>query len=228
MSRSPLLRGAELSDESVCVPLRPRIIARPAPTTAEGIAEQARQDAGAVRAASLAEAEALREVGRQEGYAEGRAAGEAEVAATLSALLAMAGGLQEQRLLLEESAVLEATQLAVEVAARLVRAEVAVRPERVVEVVRGAIRRAADRSRLVARVSPDDLAACRAAAPEILQQMGGISSLEVVDDPRITAGSCILETGSGDVDATFESQLGRILEALMAPPDEGLVEPDAR
>ena len=92
------------------------------------------------------------------------------------------------------------------------------------DVVRGAIRRASDRSALVARVSPQDLAACRAAAPQIMEQMGGISRLEVVDDPRVSPGSCLLETATGDVDATVESQLGRILEALAAPPDESLVE----
>jgi flagellar assembly protein FliH len=102
-----------------------------------------------------------------------------------------------------------------------------VRPERVADVVRGAIRRAADRSALVARVNPRDLAACRAAVPGIMEEMGGVQRLEVVDDPRVSPGSCLLETSSGDVDATIESQLGRILEALTAPPDESLVEPPA-
>jgi flagellar biosynthesis/type III secretory pathway protein FliH len=94
----------------------------------------------------------------------------------------------------------------------------------VAEVVRGAIRRAADRSSLVARVSPHDLAVCREAVPAIMEEMGGIARLEVVDDPRVSPGSCLLETSAGDVDATVESQLGRILEALAAPPDETLVQ----
>ncbi len=96
-------------------------------------------------------------------------------------------------------------------------------PERVVDVLRGAIRRASDRSRLVARVHPDDLAVCRDAAAEVTERMGGIGAFEVVDDPRIGRGSCLLETGTGDVDATFESQLARVLEALVAPPDMTLV-----
>jgi flagellar biosynthesis/type III secretory pathway protein FliH len=54
--------------------------------------------------------------------------------------------------------------------------------------------------------------------------MGGISRLEVIDDPRVSPGSCLLETNAGDVDATVESQLARILEALAAPPDETLVQ----
>ena len=99
------------------------------------------------------------------------------------------------------------------------------RPERVGDVLRGAIRRAADRSRLVARVSPADLDTCRLLVPAILDEMGGIGSLEIVEDARIGVGSCVLETGTGDVDATFPSQLTRVLDALFAPPDQSLVEP---
>lgn len=214
-----------MSEESVAVPLRPRIVRRADPTTPEGIAERAREDAEAEVARAAGEAEALREFARQEGFAQGRAEAEAEVADTLATLRAMARGLSEQREAIEEAAVREATALAVEIAARIVRADVAANPERVADVMRGAIRRAADRSQLVARVSPIDLAACREAAPTILEEMGGIARFEVVDDPRVMPGSCVLETSAGDVDATFESQLGRVLEALIAPPDESLVLP---
>jgi flagellar assembly protein FliH len=225
LSRSPLLRGSTLSGESVAVPLRPRTTQRATPNTPAAIVEQARDDAESVLASAHGEALAMRDAARAEGLAEGRAEANEEVAGAMATLHAMARGLADQRALLEESAVQEATVLAVEIAARLVRAEVAVRPERVADVLRGAIRRAADRSRLVARVSPGDLAACRTAAPHILEEMGGIAAFEVIDDPRVMPGSCVLETTAGDVDATFESQLGRVLEALAAPPDETLVEP---
>ena len=119
---------------------------------------------------ALQEADAVLQAARDEGFASGRAEARASVADGRSpALATWRAASTDQRAALEESAVREATSLAVEIAARLVRAEVSVRPERVADVLRGAIRRAADRSRLVARVSPADLAACRAAAPAILQ-----------------------------------------------------------
>lgn len=210
------------------MPLRPRIVVRADPTTPEGIIERAREDAESAMAAAMGEIDGLRNAALLEGYEQGRAEAASEVAAALGALHAMAQGLAEQREAIEEAAVREATALAVEVAARLVRADVAANPDRVADVLRGAIRRASDRSQLVARVSPADLAACREAAPTILQEMGGISRFEVVDDPRIMPGSCVLETAAGDVDATFESQLSRVLEALVAPPDETLILPAHR
>ena len=223
-----LLRGAALAEAPVALPLRARTAPPPpAPGSPEDAMAAAHRDAERVLAGAHAEADALRSAARQEGYAAGHADARDEVAATLAALGEAGRELAALRERLEDEAVREATTLAVEVAARLLRAEVAVRPERVADVVRGAIRRAADRSQLVLLVSPSDLSACRAAAPAILAEMGGIARLDVVDDPRVGAGSCVLQTSAGDVDATFESQLARVLEALGAPPDESLVAPRA-
>jgi flagellar assembly protein FliH len=220
-----LLRGAALSDAPVAVPLRPR--RAPGPGSPEAHVAQATAAAERIVGDAAAEAERLLEAAYREGLESGRAAAREELAGTLEALRSGCDQLADHAARLEEEAVAEATLLAVEVAARILRAEVAARPERVSEVVRGAIRRAGDRSTLVARVHPDDLAACRATVPEIVASMGGISRLEVVDDPRVTAGSCVLETAAGDVDATFESQLGRVLRALLQPVDDELVEPPA-
>jgi flagellar assembly protein FliH len=224
LSRSPLLRGTALAGAPLEVPLRPRPPARPADLgSPQGVLDAARREAESMLAAAEAEAGAARRAAHEEGFAAGMAEAAERTSAAMGAIAEMAGGLDDLAERMREDAVCEATGLAVEVAAKLVRAEMDARPERVADVLRGAIRRAADRSALVARVSPDDLAVCRAAAPRIMEAMGGISKLEVVDDPRLSRGSCVLETNAGDVDATFESQLARVLEALAAPPDEALV-----
>lgn len=227
MSRSPL-RGAALAEAPVALVLRPRVLPAPPPGSAGDVLAGAQRDAERVLTAAHAEAEEMLAAARREGYAAGHADAGEEVAAALAALADLGGQLADHRSRLEEEAVREATVLSVEIAARILRAEVGARPERVAEVLRGAIRRAADRSNLIAHVNPDDLAACRAAAPAILESMGGIGRLDVMDDPRVGSGSCVLQTSAGDVDATFESQLTRVLDALLAPPDESLVEPAAR
>lgn len=219
MSRR-FVRAAAVAGAAVELPLRPP---PPAPPDPGAAMRDAGDEAAAMIAAARAEAEALREAARREGREEGLAAAREELAAAVRSAAEAAAALDARAAALEEAAVREAAALAVEVAARILRAEVAARPERVEAVARGAVRRAADRSRLVLRVHPGDLAACRAAAPAIVEEMGGIARLEVVDDPRVTRGSCVLETPGGDVDATFESQLARVLEAMAAPPDEELV-----
>jgi flagellar assembly protein FliH len=187
------------------------------------VLDAARHEAEAMLAAAEAQAESARRAGHDEGLAAGMAEAAERTTTAMAAIAEMVGGLDDIAERMREDAVREATTLAVEVAAKLVRAELDARPERVADVLRGAIRRAADRSALVARVNPGDLAVCRETAPRIMEEMGGIARLEVVDDPRLSPGSCVLETNAGDVDATFESQLARVLEALAAPPDETLV-----
>ncbi len=225
MSRSALLRGAELGEAPVALSLRPAApAAPPPPESPQAVLDAARAEAEALLAGAAARVDAALAAAHEEGFRAGVAEGQAQLAAAAAAVAGIAEGMEARAARLQEDAVREATALAVEVAARILRAELAARPERVADVVRGAIRRAADRSALVARVSPADLAACRAAAPAIMEQMGGIARLEVVDDPRVSPGSSLLETAAGDVDATVESQLARILEALAAPPDETLVQ----
>ncbi len=227
MSRagSPLLRGAELADAPVALRLRPPVPAvPPPPDSPQAVLDAARAEADAMLAGAQAQMDAAMAAAREEGYRDGVAQGVAQAGSAAAAFIEAGRGLELVAEQLRDDAVREATALAVEVAARVLRAELAARPERVADVVRGAIRRAADRSALVARVSPQDLAACRAAIPGIMEEMGGISRLEVIDDPRVSPGSCLLETNAGDVDATVESQLARILEALAAPPDETLVQ----
>jgi flagellar assembly protein FliH len=223
---SRLLRDAPVGDMAVQVPTRdltpPRApIAGDSPEAVLAVAQ-------AEALGILQDAEVQRAAGYQAGYAEGmeqaRIAAFAEVESTIAALRGAEAGLAHRIEELDGEAGPAAAALAIEIAARVLRAEVSVRPERVLDVVRGAMRRAVDRERLMVRVNPDDLAICREAAPDLLQNTGGIGRLDFFDDQRVTRGSCILETNSGDVDATFESQLERIHEALFAPPEDGLVD----
>jgi len=176
----------------------------------------------------LVSAEVQHAAGYQAGFSEGmeqaRIAAFAEVESAIASLRGAEAGLAHRIEEMEEEIAPAAAALAIEVAARVLRAEVSVHPERVIDVVRGAMRRAVDRERLVVRVNPDDLAICREAAPDFLATVGGIGRLDFFDDQRISRGSCILETNAGDIDATFESQLERIHEAFFAPPDDGLVD----
>lgn len=219
-----LLRDAPVGDMAVQVPTRD--LTPPRVPLMGGSPEALLAAAQAEAQGILADAEAQRAAGYQAGYAEGmqqaRLEAFAEVETAIAALRGAEAGVSHRIDELDAEAGPAAAGLAIEVAARVLRAEVSIHPERVLDVVRGAMRRAVDRERLVVRVNPQDLAICREAAPDLLQNTGGIGRLDFFDDQRVTRGSCILETNSGDVDATFESQLERIHEALFAPPDDDL------
>jgi flagellar assembly protein FliH len=88
----------------------------------------------------------------------------------------------------------------------VVAAAVQVSPERVLDVVRGALRTMVERERVLVLVHPDDLALVREALPEV----------EVHEERRVTRGGAIVRTHLGEVDASLETKLARAREALLA------------
>ncbi len=224
MSRSPV-RAARLAGKPLELPTRPaaELVAPPRPDSREGILDEARREVADMAEAAAAEAAALRQAAIDDGRDEGFRQATEHIRSTMLAAEAVLAELEEEKRRRPDDAADEVAAVAIEVAARIVRAEVAARPERVLDVVRGAIRRASERDRLLARVHPDDLARCREAAPDLLTAMGGVDRLVFVEEPRAQPGSCVLETPAGDIDATFATQLERLLAALADAPDADLV-----
>lgn len=222
--RSPI-RGVVLGDaHEVQLREQPNRLSVLTAGSAQALAAMAEAEANAI----IAEAEMAREQAVADGWREGFEAGIGEARAQMSDAVAATAGIlsamEEELAALPERLAQEVAAVALETAARIIRAELAVRPERVVDVARGAIRRATDRDRLLAHVNPADLAVMREATAGLIEQMGGIHRFDVIEDPRIAAGGCVLETPSGDVDARIESQLSRILEGLSAPPDGEIID----
>jgi flagellar assembly protein FliH len=103
-------------------------------------------------------------------------------------------------------------------------------PGRVVDVVRGALRRLLDRERVTVLVHPDDLEAVREAVPDLLGQLGGTEHCEVQAERRMVRGGAIVRTAEGEVDATLDTKLARVREVVaeaLAPAAAGGPEADA-
>lgn len=222
-SRKPIHRGPAVGGDPVEVPLR-----FVASLVEDDDVESPLVAAAAEAQAIIAEAEVRRDQvlkdAWNEGYQAGHQEGVTQVNGALSVADHMVHAMADQIAQMPDRLAPQVTAMALEVAARIVRAELSVRPERVADIVRGAIRRATDRERLMIHVNPSDVAIVREAAPEFGTQIGGITRVEVVDDPRIPAGGCIVETPSGDIDARLATQFERLAQALADVPDEELVD----
>lgn len=174
----------------------------------------ARSEADALLAAARTEADAMVEAARAAGHAEGLAAGADDVAFAVAGLRAAADGLgdvaRELPSLLEEQAV----ELGLAIARQVLGGALEVRPELVVDVVRGALRRLVDRDRVTLLVHPDDLECVRAATPALIDELGGIEHCEVQAERRVARGGAMVRTGDGEVDATLETKLLRVREVV--------------
>jgi flagellar assembly protein FliH len=169
---------------------------------------------------ALTEAQQIRERAQAEGhaagYAEGAEQARAEAAPLLAAIADAARGVADTRADLAETLTTQAGQLAMLTAEQIIAGTIAVQPERIVDVVRGALRRVADRHRVTVLVNPDDLELLAQSASALQAQLGGIEHLDVQADRRIARGGAIVQTVHGEIDASVAAQLQTAREVVAA------------
>lgn len=176
-------------------------------------AEREREAADIV-ARAQAEAERIRARAHAEGLALGRQEALGAVGPAAEALAEAARRLGAEADELAERTELAAVELALRIAEQALGAALAVEPERVLDAVRGALRRLVERDRVIVLVHPDDLDLVRAGIDGLVGALGGIEHCEVQAERRVPRGGAIVRTGEGDVDATLATKLARAREAL--------------
>jgi flagellar assembly protein FliH len=174
--------------------------------------------AAPMAAAPEIDAQAIAEAARAEGHEAGFQAGmneaQAQMAAGVTALQAAAQALVEERARLCAAVEAAAVDLALRIAEQAIGARVEARPEAVVDVVRGALRRLVERDRVTVLVHPDDLDLVRSASEALMGELGGIEHCDVQAERRVARGGAVVRTVEGEVDATLATKLARAREAL--------------
>lgn len=165
---------------------------------------QAREIIAAGQEMGLAESKRAWELGYQAGSAQAQSE-LAPLLQTLADIVTSAALDREQNVRNLDETVLT---LVMEVAREVLRHEATVSRETVLYVVRGALNELSAGPSVAIRVNPLDL-------PVLEEQrldLGVPSSIDVmlVADPAVSQGGCLIESGTGRVDATIEKQLTRI------------------
>lgn len=167
-----------------------------------------------------AEADAIRtrahEEGFQQGLAEGKQQGEAAVQSATLALGKALDEIHEQREQMIDALARDAVELALDLAAKVLHGALDVQPQRVIDVVRDALRPIADRRRITVLVDPEDLEIVTSEIESLRAQAGGIELCEVQADRRVGRGGAIVRTSEGEVDACVQAQLQRAREIVAA------------
>lgn len=181
----------------------------PPPQTPARLLADATAEAAQIREAARAEGKAE---GHREGLDEARHQTDAVAQALEAALAELARVGEEQAAALEHDAV----ALALELAGKVLAGALEVQPERVLDVLAGALRRVAERRQVVVVVDPADIELVRGALAELQSQIGGIDRCELQADRRVGAGGAIVRTRESEVDASVLTQLERARELVRA------------
>jgi flagellar assembly protein FliH len=157
------------------------------------------------------EERATREAGYQRGRSEGLAAAAMEVAqrlADLDARRQLLDGLVRQIAAplerYDDETAAEMTHLALVVGGQLARRELSIDPKQVMTIIRECIDSLPSAVRVVrVRLAPADAPVLR----EALQPDTEPCDVQIVVDPRVTRGGCIVEADASRIDAQFESRV---------------------
>ncbi|MBX3386094.1 MAG: hypothetical protein KF768_05960 [Phycisphaeraceae bacterium] len=201
---------------------------------------EAERDRIVAGAAERGHAEGV-ERGLSEGRRKGEEAGRAEALTTQSAAIETmtarwteaVSAFEADRTALLESAQRDVIRLAVLIGERVTKRIVETDPSVASEQVAEALRLVLRPTGVVVAVNPEDRAMVESALPGLVATIGAASHVQLVDDPALSRGSCIVrcvgngaEVGAGagaggEIDATIGTQLERIAELIVPGGDDG-------
>ncbi len=174
---------------------------------AEQMLSSARERAGAIAAEARQEAVAIRERAVEEGRGEGFQRVAAEVAEAV-----------RFRTQAQEEHLPDLIRLATRMAERIVRSELATRPEVVMTLCRGVIRESRAGQTLTIQVHPEDLATAREHRVSMAKDLGVDLHFEVSSE--VSRGGCVVHGERGRVDGRLEVQLEQLAAIMRGGEDE--------
>lgn len=198
---------------------------------ANHILEAARGKGKEILVRTLKECHRLRETAQREGRAAGREEGAkqaveverkriaSEAAPLTGVLKEMTRAIEGRRKDLIEAAERDVVQLAVAIAEKIVKGEVASGRKVAAANVRRAVEIAVNRGTLEIRLNPRDHSLVEKYLPELTSEFTDIDSVELRDDPSVERGGCVVHTRMGKIDADLGTQLGEIGRALLGGED---------
>ena len=156
--------------------------------------------------------EAIRKQAFEQGYSEGIAKAKEEEARELTEVieefrrsLVKLAHMREE--VLKESE-LDIVDLSLDVARKVISAELHNDPDTVTKVIRGALKRVKVSESMVVRVNPEDHAHIVAGPPDFL------AAVKLVADSEVERGGAVIEGPGGKLDAQIEEQLAEIEKSL--------------
>lgn len=148
--------------------------------------------------------------GFAQGYAEGMKAGKTEYDGLLSLLRGIIDEIGKSKEKILEGMEPEIIGIVKVVLRKILLREVMFDEELVLRVVKAAIKRLEERSKIVIRINPEDLPKVVEKREELFRSIEGLKELDIVEDSRVGRGGCMVEGPFGVVDARIERQMEEV------------------
>lgn len=157
------------------------------------------------------EAAAIKEAASKEGYQAGLEQAADDIQELRNSISVFLNSNQE----VYEQIAPEILSVSIEIAEKIIKKEVSESPEvlinTVIEVLKGLSK---EEAKIMLRVNPVQVDILKQSVPEILSLTGLDAKISILADENVSEGGCLVTTTNGVVDATIETQLSVVSEAL--------------
>ena len=157
------------------------------------------------------EADAIREAAAKEGYQDGLTKAHDDIEYLKNSMAEFINAKQD----VFDKIAPEILSISVDIAKKIIKNKITQNPEllasSVMEILKGLSK---EESKITIRTSPLQVSLLKGQIPEMAEQLGLDAKISVIPDESISEGGCIVTTTNGIVDATIDTQLAIISEAL--------------
>lgn len=110
----------------------------------------------------------------------------------------------------------ELQNIAVVIAERLVRRELKMDPDLILDIVRNTLCEFTHAKEARILLNPSDARQLMGRSDEIITKIGALNHIEIVEDDSIGSG-CLIQTDTGSLDARIETHLKELIEEITKP-----------
>ena len=157
------------------------------------------------------EADSIREAAAKEGYQDGLSAAEADIQALKDSMDVFFSAKQE----IYDEIAPDVLEISLDIAKKIIKREVSENPEILLDNIKSILKGLSkEETKIMLKVNPSQVAMLKQEMPEAVQTAGLEAKVLIVPDENTMEGGCLLTTSHGVIDATLETQLEIISEAL--------------
>ncbi len=157
------------------------------------------------------EAQSIKEAAVKEGYQAGLDQAKADIEDVKNAITSFLNAKQE----VFDYIAPDILELSVDIAQKIIKKELQQDPtiilENISEILKGLSK---EESKITLRVNPAQVSLLKSETPNVLNNIGLDAKVMIVPDETVMEGGCMVTTTNGVIDATIETQLAVISEAL--------------
>lgn len=157
------------------------------------------------------EAQTIKESAAKEGYEDGLAQAKADIEEVKNAIVEFMGAKQK----VFDYIAPNIMDISVEIAKKIIKKELQQDPSIILENIADIFKELSrEETKITLNVNPAQVSLLKAEIPSVLSSVGLEAKVLVVGDDSIMEGGCMVTTTNGVTDATIETQLSVISEAL--------------